>query len=190
VARGKRRRGLARGWWWLIAAVAVAVYLVALTFVTGAAFTAASFLGREIRSPALREALELARHPLTVADLPRLLPGIPIYPGAKLDPMFRSATTRALAEGQSRIHLIAPATRSQVREFYRTHMTGWTLERLETESGTLAFARAGETCFISLMPTVPFLSGGGTQFIITRFVQQQPPNPQVGPRPSPPRASP
>jgi len=167
------RRRVARGWWWLIAVAAVTVYLVALVFVTGAALTASSFLRREMSSEEFRQALEMARHPITEADLPRLLPDIPVYPGAKLDPMFMSSTTRALAQGQVRIHLVAPASRSQVRQFYRAHMAGWTPERLETESGTLAFTRPGETCFISLMPSLPFVSGGGAQFIIMRFTQQR-----------------
>jgi len=154
--RGVRRRRGARRWWWLAAGVA---YLSALTFATWLAFAAAAPLHRALSSKEFRAALAAALHPLTQADLPRLLPGIPIYRGAKFDPIFRGEDARSAQRGEFRIHLFAPASAEQIRAFYARRMKGWRRVPGGADEDLLFFERGRERCAISIMPELPLSLG-------------------------------
>ena len=164
VRRPKRR-------WWLLIAVAAGVYLLLLVGATRLALSAGSFLREVTSSSEFQDALRAAQHPVTEADLPRLLPGIPIYPGAKIDPMFRNRMMTERGRGVTVVHLVAKASPSQIRDFYRTHMSGWEFNAAESEPESLAFRHGlDEFCFITIMPKMPFGMNHGQGFSI-RYVR-------------------
>lgn len=167
MARSGAKRRSGRIWWWIIGGLAAAGYLAVLLGATAAAFTAARYLRPVLASPEFRQVVHAAQHPITEADLPRLLPGIPIYPGAKLDPRFRGQTMSSLLQGEVRLHLIAPASASEVRAFYGSHMKGWASRPGVSDESILLFERGSTQCWISLMPRLPLgLGGGGTGYAI------------------------
>ena len=165
--RPGRRDG--RWVWWLVAGLAGAAYVTALVGATAAALVLAPYVRRALDSDRFRAALEAARHPVTEADLPRLLPGIPICPGAKLDPLFRKQTTRSAGEGL--VYLVSRASPSQIRDFYRTHMPGWELQPGDSERDPLAFRRGDEWCWVSIPPAAPVVPGlgRGRRFVIRYY---------------------
>lgn len=170
VERRPGRRG-ERWVWWLVTGLAGAAYVTALAGATTVALVLAPHVRRVIDSEQFRAALEAARHPVTEADLPRLLPGIPIYPGAKLDPLFRKQTTRSAGEGGTRVYLVSRASPSQIRDFYRTHMPGWELQPGDSERDPLAFRRGDEWCWVSIPPAAPVVPGlgRGRRFVIQYY---------------------
>jgi hypothetical protein len=153
--------------WRLLAVLAAGVYLILLVGATRLAFTVASYMREVTSSPEFQRALRAAQHPFTEADLARLLPGIPIYPGAKLDPMYRTQMMAESRRGVTVVHLVASASPSQIRDFYRTHMSGWEFSTTESGAESLAFSRGlDEFCFITIMPKMPFGIGRGQGFSI------------------------
>lgn len=159
----------ARKVWWLVAALAGAVYLAALLGATAIALKGAVYLRQALKSDEFRAALEVARHPLTERDLARLLPGIPIYPGARIAPMFHLETPEAGDHAEAHVLLMTPAAPSDIRAFYRSHMHGWELDPQLGGDDTLAFRRGRERCWISVMvtPKLPLgFHGGGRVFTI------------------------
>jgi len=159
VARRQPTRRSARKWWWIAGAAGGAIYVVALVGATTVALMVAPTLRDAVASRGFQAALRAARHPITEADLPRLLPGIPIYPGARLDPLLRNKALATIREGQARVNLIAPASAAEIRTYYRTHMTGWEFQGDESENNLLFFRRGDESCWISIMPDLPLWLG-------------------------------
>lgn len=95
--------------------------------------------------------MHAARHPITEADLPRLLPGIPIYPGASIFPVFSGLTPRAPEAHGVTVGFIAPAGPERIVAFYRAHMTGWAFDPGRGKRDMLLFRRGAERCWITAM---------------------------------------
>jgi len=169
-ARRPKRR------WWLLIAVAAGVYLLLLVGATRLALSVGSFLREVTSSSEFQEALRAAQHPVTEADLPRLLPGIPIFPGAKLAPLSRNQMMTERRRGMIDVHLVTTASPSQIRNFYKSHMTGWQADAMESEPDLLSFRRGDEYCFISIIPNLPLGMGGAESFSIRYH------RPEGGPR--------
>ena len=180
--RPGRRDG--RWVWWLVAGLAGAAYVTALVGATAAALVLAPYVRRALDSDRFRAALEAARHPVTEADLPRLLPGIPIYPGARLDPFFRKLTARSLGREGATVHLIASASPQQIRKFYVAHMTGWEFQSGSDDEDIIVFQRDREICLISILPSLPPFPGrgAGRTFTIDYSVLPRRPSPAAAPR--------
>jgi len=167
----QRRPRSRRRPWWLAAAAAYVAVLVGLTWL---AFAAAVPMRKAVTSAEFQAAIRDVRNPVTEADLPRILPGIPIYPGARLDPLRLTETTRSAREGAPRIHLSAPASPSQIRAFYRSHMAGWELDRESSDEDTLIFRRGDEWCRVYVMPDLPLGLGEGERSTFTvRYDERQ-----------------
>lgn len=153
------RKRLGRKLSWFIAAASCVVYLGALSGATALAFAAASYLRQAARSKGFQAVMQAARRPVKQADLPRLLPGIPIYPGASIFPLFSGLTPRAPEAHGVTVDLTAPAGPEKVIAFYRAHMTGWAFDSAKSKRGMLLFRRGAERCWIKAV-RAPWLSPG------------------------------